>query len=213
MENNELFKELGKDFEESAIQRTKKEQTKKGYDTTGYGYQYIVDRLNDVLQDKWGFEWHIINTIEGKYSSGAPFWEITVRMEMWIIDKKNSRCCVGGHTSMTYHDALKGAITNAIKKTAAFFGVGSKAFRGELDDDNKSLPESHEQKTSVASNVSRLDFNEVKAKTEGMNEAELAKYQEEIVTKYRLTDKQKFWITNHFEQRFSAFNNPLNGIV
>ena len=32
MENNELFKELGKDFEESAIQRTKKEQTKK--DTT-----------------------------------------------------------------------------------------------------------------------------------------------------------------------------------
>lgn len=201
---------LLKDFDESAVQRTKAIDTKKGYDTTGYGYQYIVDRFNDVLGDDWGFEWSSNREIQGEYKNGTPYFEITVRMGIWIGEKGNMRYCVGGHTSVTYHDALKGAITNAFKKTAAFWGVGAKAFRGEIDPDNAPLPADHDQKNGHASE--RLDFKVVQDRTSSMNESELVKYQEELLTKFKLTEKQKYWIQNHFEQCFSRLANPIRGL-
>lgn len=122
-------------FENSAIQRASAEKTRKGYDTTGIGYQWCVDRFNETFLDKWGFSWEILKEREGKYKSGTPYVEITILMEIWVLNKESARVCVGGHTSSNYTDALKGAITNGFKKTAAFWGVGAVAFRGELDDD------------------------------------------------------------------------------
>lgn len=143
MENN--MKELSKPLPVEGIQRTDKKDTHKGYNTTGYGYQYAVDRFNDVFQDEWGFEWEIINYLEGEYQSGTKYHEITVKLSIWVKDKQNFRTCVGGHTSIIYSDALKGAITNAFKKTAAFWGVGREAFAGEIDDD-AILPDKPENK-------------------------------------------------------------------
>lgn len=142
----EIFTKLSENLSESAIQKTDKKETKKGYDTTGYGYQFCVDRLNELLQEKWGFEWEILEKKEGRYKSGMPFTEICVKMSIWIIDKENKRSCAGGHISSTFTDALKGAITNAFKKTVAFWGVGSIVYRGELDDDNQPYPEKNENR-------------------------------------------------------------------
>ena len=47
---------------------------------------------------------------------------------------------------MTYADALKGAITNGFKKTAAFWGVGRDAYAGTIDDDNTPLPDDAKNK-------------------------------------------------------------------
>ena len=82
------------------------------------------------------------------------FIDITVKMSIWInkifqanndgdIKKfyTNSRSNVGGHKAVNYADALKGAITNAFKKTAAFWGVGRAAYAGTIDDDNKPSPD------------------------------------------------------------------------
>jgi len=144
MENNvkNCIEELGKSLEKEAVQRTKGAETKKGYDTTGYGYQYCINRFNKVLGEKWGFVYNILREGVGSYKSGQPFYDITVEVGIWINDKDNIRFCAGGHISGLHFDALKGAITNAFKKTSAFWGVGKEAYEGTIDDDNKPLPDS-----------------------------------------------------------------------
>ena len=173
-----IFLSLSEKMPDEAIQRTKKGDTKKGYDTDGYGYQYIVDRLNAICRDKWYFEWSIIHEEKGAYKSGAPFYDITVKVEIWVGVEGKGRSCVGGHTSMTYADALKGAITNGFKKTAAFWGVGRDAYAGTIDDDNTPLPDEAKNKVDseklyfdlmgkveVCQKVAQMDAvqNEIKA--------------------------------------------------
>jgi len=161
-----------------AIQKTEGKDTRKGYDTTGYGYMYAIDRFNEELGESWGYNWEIINHEKGSYKSGAPYHDITIKIEIWINDKLNSRSCVGGHTSITYADALKGAITNGFKKTAAFWGVGRDAYAGTIDDDNNPLPDEAKNKVDceklyfdlmnkieVCQKVAQMDAvqNEIKA--------------------------------------------------
>lgn len=142
MEKENVIKKLSEKIQGEAIQRTKAVETKKGYDTDGYGYQYIVDRLNDVCGGEWGYTWSVIKELEGEYRSGTKFHEVTVRVDIWVMDRSNVRSCVGGHISVAYADALKGAITNGFKKTAAFWGAGRDAYAGTIDEDNRPLPDS-----------------------------------------------------------------------
>lgn len=133
---DQIYAYLSSSMPQESIQRTRKEQTKKGYDTTGIGYQYEVNRFNEVLGlEMWGFDWEIIKEIEGTFRSGATNWEIATKVGIWVLEPNNVRTCCGSHLSSSYGDALKGAITNAFKKTAAFWGVGRQAYEGSLDDD------------------------------------------------------------------------------
>jgi hypothetical protein len=138
MTTREIWQALSAPLAEEGIQRTNKADTKKGYDTTGYGYQWAVDRFNDVLGNDWGYEYRIIRELQGAYKTGTPYFDLTAEVTIWveIEGKKISRACIGGHLSPAFADAFKGAITNGFKKTAAFYGVGAAAYRGELDDDN-----------------------------------------------------------------------------
>ncbi|KKL93139.1 hypothetical protein LCGC14_1877660 [marine sediment metagenome] len=128
-----------------AIQRTKSQETKKGYDTTGIGYQFVVNRFNEALgPENWAFSWLIQREAEGEFASGRPRWEICVRISIKISVNGNwlePRSCVGGHVSTTYDDALKGAITNGFKKAAAFWGVAREAYEGTIDPDSVSQEE------------------------------------------------------------------------
>lgn len=143
---------------EEAVQRTEKSKTKKGYDTTGHNYQFVVDRFNEVVGfEEWSYDYLIIKTQEGKFSGGQPRFEITVQVSIrlringeWL----QARSCVGSHVSMSYGDALKGAITNGFKKTAAFWGVGREAYAGTIDDDSK------DQEHGLASPVSQETIDE-----------------------------------------------------
>jgi len=117
-----------------AVETASKEATGKGYDTTGYQYQFLVNILNEMIGlCNWSFDYKIIKEIERKWSNGKPYHEITAEITIEILGIK--RTCVGGHRAELYFDALKGAITNGFKKTLAFFGVGKKAYEGTLDDD------------------------------------------------------------------------------
>jgi DNA-directed RNA polymerase subunit RPC12/RpoP len=138
-----MIKKLGEDLPDVAIQRTDGKETKKGYDTTGYAYQYCVDRFNDVCGEGWGYWYELVHHEQGAYNSGAPFHDITVNVFIWINTKETARMAPGGHRSSLHVDALKGAFTNGFKKCAGFWGVGAKAYRGEIDDDNCPLPDSH----------------------------------------------------------------------
>lgn len=123
-----------------AVERTKASETRKGYDTTGYQYQYLVNALNETLApESWSFSYRTVKEIEGKYGNGSSFHDVTAEVTVEILG--STRTCVGGHVSKSYGDALKGAITNAFKKTLAFFGPGKKAYEGALDDDYRPLPD------------------------------------------------------------------------
>ena len=136
-----LFKELSKPFPEKVIQRTKGAITKKGYDTTGFGYQYLVNRFNEVMGvGNWNWRFKVMKEEEGMFKGGTPFWEVTGRTEIMVKLNIGGKEIIhgefGGHRARNYTDALKGASTNAFKKTAAFFGVGRQAFEGSIDLDN-----------------------------------------------------------------------------
>lgn len=142
--NISLYKELSKPLDEKAIQRSKGIDTKKGYDTTGYGYQFIVNRFNEVLGiGGWNWSFEEIERAEGTYKSGTHFISITGKATI-VLNLPNGQVShseYGGHQSSNLTDALKGASTNALKKTAAFFGVGKDAFEGSIDEDNQKQPE------------------------------------------------------------------------
>ena len=132
--------ELPKD----AVEHAKADITRKGYDTTGYGYQFLVNVLNEVCGiDGWNYTYKVIKETEGKWRNGGTYWEICVETPVEIIFGKNgvgdnikiTKTMVGGHKSEMYADALKGAITNSLKKTFAMFGLGHKAYEGTIDDD------------------------------------------------------------------------------
>lgn len=174
-----IYRELSADFEEGAIQRTLKSQTHKGYDTTGIAYQYVVNRFNDVLGlSSWEFDWVVQDVTKGTYaSSGRPFFDICVAMTITITihmpdtlsSEKAVRKCAGGHISATYSDALKGAITNALKKTAALFGVGKGAYEGTLDDDTY-IPEEEETSGRKDAGKEGKDKGKEKEKKESKEE-------------------------------------------
>ena len=208
---DETIKKLSADISNDAIQKTDKKETRKGYNTTGYGYQWCVDRFNEVLGEKWGFEWEIIKDVDGNYKTGTPYFEVTVRVGIWLGNKETIRSCVGGHTAINYADALKGAITNGFKKTAAFWGVGAKAFRGEIDDDLV-LPDKDDNKVQGKFKREKLleqmavimksgKFKEFevkearkeveKANTDKLLNDVLVKYQSKLNTRKDIVDKVK----------------------
>jgi len=139
----DFYESLSAPLPEKAIQRTQKEKTRKGYDTTGYGYQFVVNRFNEAFGlFGWTMEWTKEKEIQGTYSNGAPKCEIVFECRITIRDgeKTNSRVATGGHVSSNWVDAYKGAKSNSFKKCAAMFGVGKAAFEGSIDEDNQDLP-------------------------------------------------------------------------
>lgn len=144
-----IYAALAAPFPEEAIERTSKSQTGKGYDTTGIGYQFVVNRLNEVLgvggwrmttgeamvlevtiKERTWYDVSLDVTVElGEYTSSGSW-------QPWA-----HAASPGGHRAPTRADALKGAMTNGFKKAAAFFGPGRQAYEGTLDDDATPAPE------------------------------------------------------------------------
>jgi len=135
-------------YGDKCVERTKKAVTRKGYDTIGYGYQFVANRLNEVLP-KFGLTWQpqgepkVVRDYPAK--SGTTNFEAVCGLTILFLDKDrnvvDSKSCCGGHQSRNHSDALKGAFTNAFKKTAALFGVGADAYEGTIDEDYKPVDE------------------------------------------------------------------------
>jgi hypothetical protein len=170
----ELFKKLKmslKDlYGENCVERTDKTITKKGYDTTGYGYQFVVNRLNEVLP-KYGLHWTTQDDIkllkEYPSTSGRINYEYAGKLTLLFLDDArnalDARACYGGHQSSTHADAMKGAFTNAFKKTAALFGVGADAYEGTIDEDYRPVEEPAVDPVTVANSAIQLTLPELKA--------------------------------------------------
>jgi len=155
---NKLFPLLRAPIRQDAVEATKGHQTGKGYDTTGYGYQALVDRLNEVVGiGHWDALVTDTTYTEGKYSTGRLkfVYELNIRLEIgypvikedpetglpkrhWVMVAYKEM--VGTHESPVRGDAYKGAYTNGLKKCVGFFGPGADAYLGIIDEDNQPLP-------------------------------------------------------------------------
>lgn len=142
------LKALMAPFPEDAIERTKGSVTRKGYDTTGVKYQYVVNRLNDVLGvGGWRFD-ATYDVTEHRTQKGRAMYAAECMLVLQLGEYRDGvfvvtaeRSGPGGHDSLSRPDAKKGALTNALKKVAAMFGVGWQAYAGTLDDDHLPHPE------------------------------------------------------------------------
>ncbi len=147
-EKRKIYAALAAPFPEHCIQRTEGRLTGRGYDTSGIGYQFIANRLNEVL-GVGGWRAHrTVNVKEVTRSNGRPAFEaicdITLELGEWVggdFMVFAESLADGGHLTSSEADARKGAYTNGFKKAAAFFGVGRQAFEGSLDDEN--VPAEH----------------------------------------------------------------------
>ena len=142
-EKRKIYAALSAPFPEEAIERTDGRVTGRGYSTTGIKYQYIANRLNEVL-GIGGWRAHrtvtvkAVTTAKGREAFEA-ICDITLELGDWIDGQFVAwaeSLADGGHTAMSEADARKGAYTNAFKKAAAFFGCGKAAYEGSLDDDS-----------------------------------------------------------------------------
>lgn len=146
------------DFPAEAIERSFGGQTGRGYDTTGYGYQYVADRLSRVFGIG---NWRVLHSQEVQVGSwGNPprknftaVCDMTLELGHWTENADGQvyfRTTAqapgyGSHTSADEGDARKGGLTNALKKTAAWLtGAGSPAYRKEIDPDNAPEAEARE---------------------------------------------------------------------
>ena len=149
------YEKLAKELPKDAVEESDGKVTGKGYDTKGYKYQYIVNRLNEVVGFNWSTkqEVKLINT--KKAQSGREMYEYIAKVSIVITTPATGatagletvRTCYGGHTSNNHGDAAKGAFTNAFKKTAALFGVGKQAYEGTIPDDDNQPPETKPYKS------------------------------------------------------------------
>ena len=155
-----IYAALAAPFPEEAIERTDAKVTGKGYSTTGIKYQYVVDRLCQVL-GFGSFRVHRSVTVkEISRANGRPAYEalcdMTLELGEWVDGKFivfAESVADGGHVSGSEADARKGATSSAFKKAAAFHGVGAQAYRGTLDDDH--VPGDHDPVTPPMMSVVR----------------------------------------------------------
>ena len=138
-----LYAALAAPFPEACIQRTEGRLTGRGYDTTGIAYQFIVNRLNEVLGLGCFRVHREVSVREIQRSNGRPAFEavcdLTLELGEWVggaFVVFAESLADGGHVASSEADARKGSFTNAFKKAAAFHGVGRQAYEGSIDDDD-----------------------------------------------------------------------------
>ena len=82
-----VYKALSAPMPPEAIQTTKKEDTHKGYDTTGCGYQFCINRMNEVLNPA---HWRATEELETRHiqeiptQSGSTRWAVTTTVTVQI---------------------------------------------------------------------------------------------------------------------------------
>lgn len=133
----QLYPRLAEPMPEQAIQHAETRQF-KGYDATGIGYQWVVNRANEVLGIG---HWRVIHSMETTPLANGSYevvTRVTIQLGNWIEGQWVPLAEVeayGEHTAKSLGNAKKGSLTNGIKKAFALFGIGRQAYEGTLDDD------------------------------------------------------------------------------
>ena len=98
-ERKKLYAALSAPFGEEAIERTEGRITGRGYDTTGIKYQFIANRLNEVLGiGCWRTE-QVINLRETTTSKGRAAFDATCQFTLSSASGSTGSSCPGRRRS------------------------------------------------------------------------------------------------------------------
>lgn len=147
-----IYQQLSAPFGPEAIERTDGNVTGRGYSTTGIKYQFIVNRLNEVL-GVGGYKTEQVITVRQSTTQKGrcvfeAMCEIVLQLGTWVEGVFMPFAEVhgtGGHGSMSEADARKGSFTNGFKKAAAMLGCGKQAYEGTIDDDNTPMADRRDE--------------------------------------------------------------------
>lgn len=108
----------------------------------GYSPQCVVDALNAHLgADRWRYDLDAIEVLEKKV-------EVRLSLSIRTDDGEwlSHGAQFGGATAgRDLTDGKKAAITDAVKKALAWWGIGNRPYRGELEDPSKARPTKQRQ--------------------------------------------------------------------
>lgn len=152
-DKKKIYAALSAPFGPEAIERTDGSVTGRGYSTTGIKYQYVVNRLNEVLGIGGHRTTQSISVRTSTTQRGRTVYEATCELTLQLGGWQEGEFIpfaeahgTGGHSSMLEADARKGAFTNGLKKAAAMLGCGKQAYEGTIDDDNTPMVDEREER-------------------------------------------------------------------
>jgi hypothetical protein len=146
-----------------AIKKSKGGDTGKGYDTTGVGLQWLIDRINDIIgPSHWKTEIVKLEVEKGFTSNNKETWNGICNILLMIgntipilyedntvsyrfIPVWTSENVAGGSTNKQRADAEKGCYSNALKRSFSGVGLGGEAYRQEIDLDLETVYEEIKQ--------------------------------------------------------------------
>lgn len=134
-------------------------QKKPGLGSMGALYGYLPQAVFEAVSSVVSFS-NTVNWFE--FTEKQAVAQVTVTINQVVHTQFGESKIIKGDKG----SAIKGAVTDAIQKALALYGIGSKAYRGELEDVfNKKT--SH---TVVDDNYEVLKDAAVKASSEGIEE-------------------------------------------
>lgn len=179
-----IYSKLSKPLPKQAFHTFSKEETGFEYDITSHNYQYVVNRLNEVLGlNNW--------SITEDYNQVEPGYNVVKKISLHIRfgDIEAVRWAFGGGKSRDLADAHKAAVTNGLKKAAALFGIGKETYEISLDEEfvESLKPENKVTKASVT------EFSELSKKILNTSSVDnLEKLRQRVSeSKMKLEDKKK----------------------
>ena len=105
---------------------------------TGYKIQYVVDAVNEIIgAENWRWEASDVEAARnpsGQSSTANVAITLCIRVgDEWIAKGP----VTGDSLNPAEADAMKGALSDGLKKSFAYWSIGNKAYRGELTDNGK----------------------------------------------------------------------------
>lgn len=108
------------------------EDKRGGRTVNGYDPQSVIDAVNEGLgTENWMYELiHYGAVAQGKVFNGQVIIQLSIKVGGdWVTHGP----IAGAQPNPSEYDAIKGAITDALKKAFSHFSIGAKAYRGELN--------------------------------------------------------------------------------
>ena len=132
-EVNKVLDGYGADAITSEKKKDKSGTVIKTY--TGYKVQYVIDAVNEAIgPENWRWEHPEIST-ERNPSGQSSTASLTIMLYMRVGDEWLTKGPVTGDSlNPVEADAMKGALSDGLKKSFAYWSIGNKAYRGELDE-------------------------------------------------------------------------------
>ena len=128
-----VVEEINRKLDSKGI-RIIQERQQQGRTIYGLKSQAVIDAVNEILGENWGYSIIESNVKELQSEKMSFYAYVRVNVFIDINGRRIERESYGGSRNSNIGDAIKGATTDAITKALSMFSIGRKAYEGELQE-------------------------------------------------------------------------------